>query len=89
MASPSRDALPVLEEWHVSEQRKRPKLCGVEGCASRLVTSRQVQSRLCATHCKLAVLRGGMPQRWCSYCHQFHALKAFSGSQRCASASHW
>jgi hypothetical protein len=45
MASRSRDALPVLEEWYdgaVSSRRlfdgfDRPRACGVAGCAEPLV----------------------------------------------------
>jgi hypothetical protein len=96
MASRSRDALPVLEEWYdgaVSGQRlfdgfDRPRACGVAGCAEPLVKPYHMQSRLCATHIKCgAVLCRGEPQRWCGNCCRFHALEAFSGSQRRAPAS--
>jgi hypothetical protein len=95
MASRSRDALPVLEEWYdraVNGRRtcKRPRACGVAGCAEPLVQANHVLYRLCPVHFNChAVLRGGMPQRFCNYCHKFHALEAFSGSQRYAPTSHW
>jgi len=92
MAARSRDALPVFEEWYdgpVSGERpcNRPRACGVVGCAEPLVTARNRKYHLCAAHIKcLAVLRRGMPQRWCSNCSKFHSIKAFSGSRRCAPA---
>jgi len=90
MAPHSHADLPVLEEWHLSDPRKRPKACGVEGCALQPVTKRHMLARLCDAHIKcLAVLRGGMPQRWCGNCYCFHALGAFYGSQMCAPALHW
>ncbi len=88
MASRSRDALPVLEEWYdgaVSGKcpRHRPRMCGVAGCAEPLVKANHVQFRLCATHINCpAVLHGDVPQRRCSFCRKFHALEAFSGSRR-------
>ncbi len=91
----SRDALPMLEEWYdgaVSGQRPsiRPRVCGVAGCAEPLVKDKPLKYRLCPAHMKChAVLRRGMPHRFCSYCCKFHALKAFNGSQRYAPASHW
>ncbi len=86
MAPHSYADVPVLEEWHVA--RNRPHACGVEGCASQLVTKRHVRARLCAAHIQCpAVLRGGVPQRWCQNCRRFHAPEAFSGSQRCTPAS--
>ncbi len=94
MASRSRDALPVLEVWYdgaVSGQRlcDRPCACGVAGCAEPLVKVYHLQHRLCPAHMKChAVLRRGMPQRWCSTCQKFHALEAFSGSRRYAPTSH-
>jgi hypothetical protein len=98
MASRSRDALPVLEERYeraVNGRRpcNRPRVCGVAGCAEPLVNAHHLRSRLCPAHMKCyAVLRRGEPQRWCSYCCKFHALKAFgsgryappSRSERCA-----
>jgi len=90
MAPQSHADMPVLEEWHSSESRKRPMACGVKGCAWQPVTAKHMLARLCAAHIKcLALLRGGVPQRWCLECRKCHALKAFSGSQRCAPASHW
>ena len=88
MASRSRDALPVLEEWYdraVNGRRvsDRPCMCGVAGCAEPLVKAFNLIHRLCPAHMKCsAVLRRGMPQRWCATCHKFHALEAFSGSKR-------
>jgi hypothetical protein len=88
MALHSHADVPVLEEWHMTS--KPPYACGVKGCASQLVTERHVRARLCAVHIMCpAVLRGGVPQRWCLNCRQFHAPEAFSGSQRCAPASLW
>ncbi len=89
MAPHSIADVPVLEEWHVSDDpRKRPKACGVKGCASQLVTVRHLQARLCTAHItRLAVLRGGVLQRWCGNCKCFHTLEAFSASARCAPAS--
>jgi len=88
MAPHSHADMPVLEEWHWSNNR--PYACGVEGCASQLVTLAHHRARLCAAHIKcLAVLRGGVPQRWCGRCRLFHAMEAFSGSLRCAPASRW
>ncbi len=92
LAARSRDALPVLQEWYdgaVSGQRpcNRPRMCGVAGCAEPLVKAHHLSARLCPAHMTCpAVLRGGMPQRWCSRCCQFHALEAFSGSRRYAPA---
>ncbi len=92
MAARSRDALPVLEQWYdgaVSGHRpcNRPRACGVAGCAEPLVKARNLKYRLCPAHIKCpAVLRRGVPQRWCSSCSKFHSLKAFSGSRRCAPA---
>ena len=78
--------MPVLEEWHASTKpRTRPHACGVVGCAVQLDTKRQARARLCAGHIdEPAVLRSGVPQRWCQSCGKFHAPEAFSGSQRCA-----
>jgi len=89
MAPHSIADVPVLEEWHVSDDpRKRPKACGVKGCAWQLVTVRHMQARLCTAHItRLAVLRGGVLQRWCGNCKCFHTLEAFSASARCAPAS--
>jgi hypothetical protein len=88
MAPHSHADVPVLEDWLTTS--KRPKACGVKGCALQLVRDRHVQARLCATHINCpAVLCGDVPLRWCQECRQFHALEAFSGSQRCAPASHW
>ncbi len=92
MASRSRDALPVLEEWaeravNGGRPCDRPRICGVAGCAEPLVKAHNLRSRLCPAHMKCsAVLRRGEPQRWCSYCCKFHALKAF-GSHRYAPPS--
>jgi hypothetical protein len=92
MASRSCDALPVLEEWYdraVNGRRScvRPRVCGVVGCAEPLVTAHLLRSRLCPAHMKCsAVLRRGMPQRWCINCGKLHALKAFSGGRRYAPA---
>ncbi len=93
MASRSRDALPVLEEWYdvaCTGQYlcDRPRACGVVGCAEPLVKAHHLRYRLCPAHKKCpAVLRRGEPQRWCGTCRCFHTLEAFSGSQRCAPAS--
>ncbi len=91
MALHSHADMPVLEEWHASaDPHKRPKACGVEGCALRLVTKRQLQARLCNAHFKCpAVLRGGVPQRCCAKCRTCHTLEAFSGSLRCAPDLRW
>ncbi len=92
MASRSRNALPVLEEWYDAVVRggrpyDRPRMCGVAGCAEPLVKAYHLKSRLCPAHMKCsAVLRRGEPQRWCPDCCKFHALKAF-GSRRYASTS--
>ncbi len=92
MASRSRNALPVFEEWYdgaVSGQRpcNGPRACGVAGCAELLVKVYHMQARLCPAHMKCsAVLRHGVPQRWCGHCRKFHALEAFSGSRRYAPA---
>ncbi len=86
MAPHSHADMPVLKEWHVAHNR--PHACGVEGCASQLVTMTHLRARLCAAHIECpAVLRGGVPQRWCGRCKYFHAIEAFSGSLRCAPAS--
>jgi len=88
MSPHSHADVPVLEEWHVT--RKRPHACGVEGCTAHLVTKRHLEARLCAAHIEChAVLRGGVPRRWCNKCHTYHALEAFSGSLKCAPASRW
>ncbi len=88
MAPHSHADMPVLEEWHVA--RNRPRACGVEGCALQLVTKAHLLARLCAAHIKCpAVLRGGVPQRWCGKCYRFHALEAFPVGLRCAPASRW
>ena len=88
MASPSHADVPVLEEWY--ETRNRPHACGVVGCTSQLVTKRHVEARLCDAHIKCpAVLRGGVPQRWCGRCSKLHALEAFDVGLRCAPASRW
>ena len=95
MAARSRDALPVLEEWFdraVSGQRlrDRPRMCGVAGCAEPLIKAYHLDSRLCPAHMKCsAVLRRGVPQRWCPYCRKFHVLEAFSGGRRHAPTAHW
>jgi len=95
MTARSLDALPVLEEWYdgpVSGERpcNRPRACGVVGCAEPLVKTNHQKFHLCAAHIKCpAVLRRGVPQRWCGTCHKFHALQAFSGSRRYAPASCW
>ncbi len=92
MAPCSRNALPVLEEWYDRAVRgqhpyDRPRMCGVAGCAEPLVKARNLVHRLCPAHIKCpAVLRSGVPQRWCSTCSKFHSLKAFSGGRRCAPA---
>ncbi len=87
MASPSRDARPVLEE---RRGRPRSRVCGKEGCAMQLFSKHHKQARLCMEHIRcLTVLRGGVPRRWCIKCHKFQALKAFSGSQRHAPTSHY
>jgi hypothetical protein len=92
MAQRSRDALPVLEQWYdgpVSGQRpcNRPRMCGVAGCAEPLAKANHLKYHLCPVHIKCpAVLRRGVPQRWCSYCRKFHALEAFSGSRQYAPA---
>jgi hypothetical protein len=94
MASRGRDALPVLEEWYdtaVSGQRlyDRPRMCGVAGCAEPLIKAYHLKYRLCPVHIKCpAVLRRGVPQRWCSNCQKFHALESFIGSRRYAPTSH-
>jgi len=83
MSAHSHADVPVLQEWHVA--RKRPHACGVEGCTAHLVTKRHFEARLCAAHIEChAVLRGGVPRRWCNTCHTYHALEAFSGSLKCA-----
>ncbi len=88
MAPHSHATMPVLEEWHVG--RNRPHACGMPGCIAQLVTKTHLEARLCAAHIKCpAVLRGGVPQRWCACCHRFHTLGAFSASARCAPASCW
>jgi len=92
VASLSRNALPVLEEWHDAVVRggrpyDRPRMCGVAGCAEPLVKDYHQRYRLCPAHMNCsAVLRGGVPQRWCPRCCKFHALKAF-GSRRYAPTS--
>ncbi len=92
MASRSPDVLPVLEEWHDGLESgvrpyARPRACGVVGCAEPLVIANHLKYRLCPVHIKCpAVLRHGVPQRWCSYCRKFHALEAFSGSRQYAPA---
>ncbi len=88
MARRSHANMPVLEEWHIAHNR--PHACGVEGCALQLVTKKHFLARLCAAHIKCpAVLRGGVPQRWCTSCGAFHTLEAFSAIARCAPASCW
>ncbi len=88
MALHSHADMPVLEEWHVA--RNRPHACGVAGCASPLVTNRHLLARLCAAHILCpAVLRGGVPQRWCGRCNRFHAIEAFPVGRRYATASRW
>ena len=88
MAPHSHADAPVLEEWHIA--RNRPYACGVPGCIAQLVTKTHLRARLCAAHIKcLALLHGGLPQRWCGNCKRFHTLEAFSASVRCATASHW
>jgi len=85
MALHSHADMPVVKEWHAA--RNRPHECSVEGCASQPVTKTHLRARLCAAHIKcLAMLHGGVPQRWCGNCHRFHTLDAFSGSLRCATA---
>jgi len=87
MALRTGDELPLVE-WHGGVSGRRPSVCGVMGCAGPLVSLNHQQSRLCAAHITCgAVLRGGVPQRWCGICRRFHALEAFSGSQRCTPAS--
>ncbi len=84
--------MPALEEWYdraVSGQRlcDRPRICGVAGCAEPLVKAHHLRTGLCPAHMKCsAVLRRGVPQRWCSHCCKLHSLKAFSGGRRYAPA---
>ena len=76
--------LPVLEEWHFNEKYRRPKECGVVGCAAQLSTPYQKRYRICAAHMSSAVvLCRGTAQRWCARCRHFEALGAFHGCQRC------
>jgi len=87
-ASPEVADLPVLHDGVRSVFG--PHVCGVEGCTAQLVKYCHLEACLCAAHyqCR-AVLRGGVPQRWCGNCHMYHALEAFSGSLKCAPASRW
>ncbi len=93
MTSHSRDALPVLEEWYDREVNgrrpcNRPLMCGVAGCAEPLVKAYHLDHRLCPAHMRChAVLRRGVPQRWCGTCHVFHALEAFRSGRRYAPTS--
>ncbi len=87
-ASPEVADLPVLHDGVRSVFG--PHVCGVEGCTEQLVKYCHLEACLCAAHyqCR-AVLRGGVPQRWCGNCHVYHTLEAFSGSLKCAPASCW
>ncbi len=80
--------LPVLQDWHDQRTAPRPQACGVEACGARLIKKYHLKHRLCPQHCKcLAVLRRGVPQRWCAQCNVFHTLDAFFATQGCAPAS--
>jgi hypothetical protein len=88
MASSSGADLPVLEDWHFNAKYRRPKECGVVGCAAQLSTRYQKRYRICAAHMSsTAVLCRGVPHRWCARCRHFDALDAFRGCQRCVPAS--
>jgi hypothetical protein len=88
MAASSGADLPVLEDWHFNALWRRPRKCGVAGCAAQLETRNQKRQRMCAAHMRCsAVLCAGVPQRWCNKCRSFHALAAFHGCRRCVPAS--
>jgi hypothetical protein len=89
-AAPEFADLPVLHDEACIGSRHRPRVCGVEGCTAQILKICHLEACLCAAHyqCR-AVLRGGVPQRWCGNCHVYHALEAFTGSLKCAPASRW
>ena len=67
------------------------RACRCSGAACRrkrcrlVVKPYHIKHRLCPAHIKCpAVLRQGMPQRWCAQCGAFHVLDAFVGDKRCA-----
>jgi hypothetical protein len=87
MASSSGADLPVLEDWHFDAKGRRPKECGVVGCAAQLETHNSKRYRMCAAHMRCsAVLCRGVPQRWCTYCRRFHTLNTFQACRRCVPA---
>lgn len=68
----------------VPGQPSHPCDCSGAGCKAgrwRLVVKEyHLKHRLCPAHCMCpAVLRQGVPQRWCAQCNAFHELNAFHG----------